>query len=710
MHNIFLESFSKELSKIPELESVELTFSYSHRYDERVVEEKTLPKLKTIMKVPVDESFRVFDIDRSQLMYSMVVKFEGVRSYVLRKEMIKTTFENFSHHVRDFVHSEGLKLVRHAYTKALSDFKDGISGLIERNTYFKITYPKMSKEIAKTIGIVATILNEGYSTILRDDQAKSSYLSGEFTGFYRGLFEQWSNPRTEQVLSFLTMCATLQPKIEKLKVHERGRSVAVQEPAEDDEYDNLYVPNLKEGYYERARTYLKLEDIIDIAMPERCYVTKRLLLSRQAYIGSFMTSNSNFHGTFGYDVGRLLTPEMEAKYQPLAYAKALVSGRFHEVYVRGIFYQSSYSECPGCYDGINHNVQVTQEQFEDLSKLMPEQLAYDLFAHRIKDPNEEVEKPEAVFCGHCHASDVASELKTKYGGEYVKIGSSGSFAYLNQDLNIGMPEREHRAGINDWCYSPSDLEFVRHVTEKNTLKNLYMGVEIEMEGSRTGDWQTRILNALLTKGNFHSYFMNDGSLCDGFEVATMPATLKAHMDTNIFDYPRMFDAAKAMGFYGHDTDNSGIHVHVNRDFFGDSRGLQFYQASKIAYLIENLWDKFERFSRREIHQLDQWARKKDMKYEYKSAGNSLEESLSIEYDGDRYVAFNITKSNTFEFRIFRSTLNIETYYAILQLVSNLSNLVINLEEDELDNVTFEDIINFQHYTELTNYCKRMNLI
>ena len=64
---------------------------------------------------------------------------------------------------------------------------------------------------------------------------------------------------------------------------------------------------------------------------------------------------------------------------------------------------------------------------------------------------------------------------------------------------------------------------------------------------------------------------------------------------------------------------------------------------------------------------------------------------SHNHDG-HYYALNITNDNTIEFRMFRSTLNVNTYMCILEFVDNLCKLVKHKSTEELDEMTFESML------------------
>jgi len=259
------------------------------------------------------------------------------------------------------------------------------------------------------------------------------------------------------------------------------------------------------------------------------------------------------------------------------------------------------------------------------------------------------------------------------------------------------------AFIQDYDYSP----LIWDMSNNPDLPSL--GVEIELDGDYDEDYDLEIhqianmFQLILTKGNDNAYLMHDGSLNNGFECATMPASVIEHMDPTKFDYQQAFKSAIRTGMRAHDTGTAGIHVHISRDFFGTQRSKQLYRAALMAYIMESNWDDFVKFSRRRYHHLDQWAKKKDMKHRVDYDNYDTSDSFVEEYDHDKYVALNINHRNTFELRIFRSTLKYNTYIATLQFVSNLARLVKDIDLAQAQATTFKDIINVERYAELDQY-------
>jgi hypothetical protein len=199
------------------------------------------------------------------------------------------------------------------------------------------------------------------------------------------------------------------------------------------------------------------------------------------------------------------------------------------------------------------------------------------------------------------------------------------------------------------------------------------------------------------------YAMHDGSLSDGFEMATMPATLNYHM--NYINYKDAFDVASALGYRAHDTRTCGLHVHINRRFFGSAKATQGIKAAFMTLILERNWSEMVKFSRRDYHHIEEWANARDLSDDVYSDDTDSEivGKFYDKYD-DKYVAVNTQHSNSFEIRIFRGTLRYETYIATLQFVSNLAHIAKECTTlTRAQQITFDDIVNYNRYPELVNY-------
>jgi len=221
--------------------------------------------------------------------------------------------------------------------------------------------------------------------------------------------------------------------------------------------------------------------------------------------------------------------------------------------------------------------------------------------------------------------------------------------------------------IHDYSYTP-DLEF--HSNNDNPTSpadHLYFGIEIEVEAPR-GDWGIRKQAAAFATANLESYDLaylkSDGSLECGFEIVTHPMThdyFKNSADKywEVLEHLRSHYRMRSWS-----AGTTGLHIHISRAGFNNGahshRFLQlvynneeFY--SKIAGRTSGRWAKFD-----DVHQWDSTKEKSVKSFKRKLAPYRANTS-------DRYSAVNTLNRNTFEMRIFRSTLNGNTVKSALDL-------------------------------------------
>jgi len=267
-------------------------------------------------------------------------------------------------------------------------------------------------------------------------------------------------------------------------------------------------------------------------------------------------------------------------------------------------------------------------------------------------------------------------------------------------------------GVNNYNFQP-DFVFgdkeIESVEDADPSNKLYLGVEIEMDHAGTCSDRSRLISSAMTKNKPLVYAMSDGSLDDGIEIATMPLTLKAHKE--MMHYEKAFKTAVALGYRAHDTSSCGIHVHMDRDFFGGNKKTSLYKASLLALVMERLWEDFVKFSRRKYNRLDQWAKKKDFSdnITHDSSEADLRDEFVDKYDSDRYVAFNITNAKTYELRIFRGTLKYKSFMATLEFVHNLAYWVKDHTLTDAQQVDFKTIVEYIDQDYLMNYCEERGM-
>lgn len=215
----------------------------------------------------------------------------------------------------------------------------------------------------------------------------------------------------------------------------------------------------------------------------------------------------------------------------------------------------------------------------------------------------------------------------------------------------------------------------------------YMGMELEVEVGGERDSTVAKIMPIMNKGeNYFIYCSHDGSLDNGFEIITQPATMQYHYSIRNH-YEAMCNKLKSLNYHSHSSDNCGLHVHFNRSFFSDAVEGEAEATKRFVMMVDKFWDELTVFARRPNFRLRRYAKKLDMPV------NTFVRKSNKSKDHDyRYYGVNITNKDTIELRLFRGTLNVSTIMATLQLVDNMAIWCKNHSTSELDGLTFETFI------------------
>ena len=211
----------------------------------------------------------------------------------------------------------------------------------------------------------------------------------------------------------------------------------------------------------------------------------------------------------------------------------------------------------------------------------------------------------------------------------------------------------------------------------------YMGFELETENIDEDDDR-----AIDCAYNVHQIlgdeFVNterDGSLNCGFETISQPATLQFHASMED-KYRTLMDNYHEYGMES--TTNCGMHVHFNRNYFTSEDNLV-----NLFTIFNKFWDNIVEFSRRNTEQIERWARKPD---------DDVEEAI-IENE-NRYIAINLTNTNTIEFRIFASTTDYDTFMKTLTFVNNIVMFSKYATKEQIDDLSWEDLFDTNSITNM----------
>lgn len=156
---------------------------------------------------------------------------------------------------------------------------------------------------------------------------------------------------------------------------------------------------------------------------------------------------------------------------------------------------------------------------------------------------------------------------------------------------------EDECVIHNYSYKPEPIFYGQG--------RRYFGVELEIDGAGERNRNASQILSVANGGEERAYVKRDNSLRAGFELVTHPMSLSYHL--NQMPWEEMLSKARQLGYLSHQSGTCGLHVHVNRDAFGDTEEAQDEVIARILYFFEKHWDELLKFSRRTRKQLQQWA-------------------------------------------------------------------------------------------------------
>ena len=301
------------------------------------------------------------------------------------------------------------------------------------------------------------------------------------------------------------------------------------------------------------------------------------------------------------------------------------------------------------------------------------------------------------YCNNCGCIIHADEAYYTDDGAYCE--------------NCYRPEEDNVLHSYHFDGDESDYD-MPYLGESTRQVDPLLGVEAEMD--KGGKDEEKIQSIKEALGEEYCVACEDGSLDDGFELISCPANLVSHQ--NKLEWGNAFDTALRFGYRGHDGGTCGLHVHIDRKFFNGSKLSSTEIEGAMFIVLKNNIDWIKKFSRRfsynycQINGEDDGVTIKDMgKYNEKWSNKEVYNRR------DRYKAINFSRSDTIEFRIFRGTLNIETFYATLEFVDMFARLVKfcdSLEKAmEIDLYSFVDFaIRAYGYEDFVNYGMKIGII
>lgn len=307
-----------------------------------------------------------------------------------------------------------------------------------------------------------------------------------------------------------------------------------------------------------------------------------------------------------------------------------------------------------------------------------------------------------LWCNRCveYNANYCDECDRYFDCRQVSV-TDGRCEYCVPEEQIACDIRYWSApsGVRGYSYKPNPCFCMTEEQQAQYTPTdlVHFGFELEMEDHENyGENENDDADYLNEHLGF-TYCKHDGSLDDGLELVSHPATLEYLMEKKEV-FKEVFEEMTSRGYTSHNNGNCGLHVHMSlKPLIADNP----YATDALIRIVDNLWDKLVRFSRRTDHQLDRWASR------YSTKGIKFDDiTKSVKRNCGRYMAVNMENTHTVEIRMFRGTLKVDTFFAVLQMVKRLADVCMECrDQDDADSITWEKLIDCE-YAELKEYCDK----
>lgn len=253
------------------------------------------------------------------------------------------------------------------------------------------------------------------------------------------------------------------------------------------------------------------------------------------------------------------------------------------------------------------------------------------------------------YCDNCYPEHEGSnEIIGDYHDHH------GDVTFYNEDGEIEQPW--NRKGNDRYC----------------------SGWELEVE-NRGSDWNDRVNMAeeIIELMDNHVYCEKDGSLNNGFEIISMPHTVEAFKKLPLKE---MLERLVSNGYVSHMSPRCGLHIHVSKEFFGDTAEEQDENTTKVVHLYAKEYEFFFKCSRRTRDSANCWASKTDCE-------NFEDAKSQKRWANGHGVAVNLQNMRgmgTVEFRLGRGTLKYESFLAWYDMHIAIARNAKNIEPDDTD--------------------------
>ena len=242
-------------------------------------------------------------------------------------------------------------------------------------------------------------------------------------------------------------------------------------------------------------------------------------------------------------------------------------------------------------------------------------------------------------------------------GTYHKCLACGTYTDNENMICDNCTSGVYVKNINSYGTKPKPI-FKNYKYNKDIpFGKRYYGLELEYSNINSVKAREKMFDLYKDKWLYNK---SDGSLCNGVEIVTSPCDYKSIMC--LLD--KMKEPIKEITNKAKYKQNAGIHIHVSR------KSIPSYNVYKLSYLLNNRQAK-------ELSSIMFYLSGRNAKVSDNYLGRYAKIGGIAEFknDKDRYLALNLTNEHTIEFRIFKTTNDMDKVKSYINFVESMINFV-----------------------------------
>ena len=238
-----------------------------------------------------------------------------------------------------------------------------------------------------------------------------------------------------------------------------------------------------------------------------------------------------------------------------------------------------------------------------------------------------------------------------------------------------------------YSYTPQELMF--YESHKDRKETLFFGIELEVEEPDNANRAD-----IISKFPDFVFCKHDGSIQHGFEIVSHPATFNWLLDNQAY-WNSILDI-RMVGYRSYKTETCGMHVHMSKAAFGN---YHLYKFMQFFYDKHNI-DFILNVSQRKSVLLSRWASCQDSKRNliYKARYKSYGEE-------GKYQAIRLERRDTVEVRVFRGTLNPQSFWKNIEFCKALYDFTKYSKVHDINEIGFRGFLKTKRkmFPNLYNY-------